>query len=566
MDHIFLPQNFCGKTHMSEWSNRVPQNPTIDADVLEYLVHMLMRKYSFSDKYDNEKFGYVPFHSEHLKLVSTRYRKHIQYLKDTEVIEVNDSYSTREKFTKAYRLRPKYKYATPLAKRLTNRRLLRLHNAVSQKEAERMREAKAKYPYLVRPLKRLEIDRKAALAYVDHLAQACRFFHGEKAYSELRWRFNLMRIQIERIAHGDISYLVDQKGRRFHSNLTSLKKELRNFLTYDGQPLGDIDIKNSQPYLSQLLLQPDFWEGRWIDNRPPSTKSQHRKKLREGKHSPETKYMQSEGKIAWNDVLQQKVDEDKVDQEADALEDTTQGRVNAGNAKTMEVTRVEETWALGINMLLRKAQMPASGGFALFRCIVNIGLYEFLIDQFPNQLAADSELKKLYVALGSPKITRDYMKKLTMVALYSKPNSRRPQSKFARRMFEHHFPEVIEVFAAIKEGKGKSYTRLPILLQRLESMLVLDRICKEFWKRYRKPVYTIHDGIVTTLPYLGKLREIAKSIITKAIGEVPNLISEEWAPSHLQDTIGDALDRMMSKQPSMPEQVQELYYLDDNEM
>ena len=95
MDHIFLPQNFCGKTHMSEWSNRVPQNPTIDADVLEYLVHMLMRKYSFSDKYDNEKFGYVPFHSEHLKLVSTRYRKHIQYLKDTEVIDVNDSYSPR---------------------------------------------------------------------------------------------------------------------------------------------------------------------------------------------------------------------------------------------------------------------------------------------------------------------------------------------------------------------------------------------------------------------------------------------------------------------------------------
>ena len=54
-------------------------------------------------------------------------------------------------------------------------------------------------------------------------------------------------------------YTVDKSVVRFHSNLTNLKKELRNHLTYDHQPLVNIDIKNSQPLLSQILLNKSFY-------------------------------------------------------------------------------------------------------------------------------------------------------------------------------------------------------------------------------------------------------------------------------------------------------------------
>jgi hypothetical protein len=52
---------------------------------------------------------------------------------------------------------------------------------------------------------------------------------------------------------------VDPNVHRFHSNLTCMKSIYRNLLTYDGQKLVSIDIKNSQPYLSTKLLDPKFW-------------------------------------------------------------------------------------------------------------------------------------------------------------------------------------------------------------------------------------------------------------------------------------------------------------------
>jgi hypothetical protein len=540
MKPIFLPENFDGRKHMQDWCTKVAPDSNIDPDILEYLVHMIMRKYSFSDKYEEKRWGYVPLYSLALKRVSTQYRKHLVYLQKTGVIDINDAYSTKQKFTKAYRLKPKYKYAKPVAKELTNRRLLRLHNRINQEEAERMRKVKAKYPYLVSSFEGLTIDREAALAYVDKLSGACLLLFGTEAWNKLRWRFNLMRLGIERIAHQDISYQVDEKGRRFHSNLVSLKKELRHFLMYNGQPLGDIDIKNSQPYLSQVLLQPGFWKGRLIDSRPASTKSRHRKFLAQGKESPENQYMLAEGKIGWNEVLQET--------DRTAARDTSN--------KVTEVDQITDRNREGINMLLKNHEKPDSSGFALFQGMINSGLYEFLMDQIPQSLIDDPEMRELYLRMKCPRISRSFVKKLTMVALYSPPGSKKTRTMFAQRLFKHYFPSVMEVFDAIKRGKKKSYTRLPIMLQRIESILVLDRICKEFSRRYRQPVFTIHDGIVTTLPYLPKLKAIAENVIKKAVGAAPNLVEEHWSPEHLAGKTDEVLKGMLYKTQEPPEKIE----------
>ena len=57
-------------------------------------------------------------------------------------------------------------------------------------------------------------------------------------------------------------YSFDEFSGRLHTVLTNLKKELRQFVTYDGKPLVSIDIKNSQPYFSTLLFNADFWAER----------------------------------------------------------------------------------------------------------------------------------------------------------------------------------------------------------------------------------------------------------------------------------------------------------------
>jgi hypothetical protein len=51
----------------------------------------------------------------------------------------------------------------------------------------------------------------------------------------------------------------DDKGRRIYTNLTGLKKELRQFLNYDGERLVELDIANSQPYFLNMLLSDNFF-------------------------------------------------------------------------------------------------------------------------------------------------------------------------------------------------------------------------------------------------------------------------------------------------------------------
>lgn len=61
-------------------------------------------------------------------------------------------------------------------------------------------------------------------------------------------------------------YQVDDNVRRFHSNLTNFKKELRNYLTYKGEKLVNVDIKNSQPLFSLNLFKIEFYNPESLHN------------------------------------------------------------------------------------------------------------------------------------------------------------------------------------------------------------------------------------------------------------------------------------------------------------
>ncbi|MFR1445798.1 hypothetical protein ACLUYJ_19770, partial [Acinetobacter baumannii] len=67
-------------------------------------------------------------------------------------------------------------------------------------------------------------------------------------------------MQVRGINEGWLRYGFSGKGHRFYNPISNLKRELRNYLTYEGKGLVSIDIKNSQPYFSILLHQPAFWE------------------------------------------------------------------------------------------------------------------------------------------------------------------------------------------------------------------------------------------------------------------------------------------------------------------
>ena len=73
-------------------------------------------------------------------------------------------------------------------------------------------------------------------------------------------QYNAIMHNISSIALGDYNVKIDSNVHRLHSAITNMQKVYRKFLTYDGKPLVNADIANSQPYLLCLLLNPSFWD------------------------------------------------------------------------------------------------------------------------------------------------------------------------------------------------------------------------------------------------------------------------------------------------------------------
>ncbi|RCU42293.1 hypothetical protein EIZ47_10125 [Chryseobacterium lacus] len=96
------------------------------------------------------------------------------------------------------------------------------------------------------------------------------------------------------------------------------------------------------------------------------------------------------------------------------------------------------------------------------------------------------------------------------------------------RIFADAFPTVYEMFKLTKTGKGK-HNRFPLLLQKIESDLMLRVICKKINKTYPQiPLFTIHDSIITTEPYIETVRNFINKYTRKYIGKEPTLKIEKW--------------------------------------
>lgn len=65
---------------------------------------------------------------------------------------------------------------------------------------------------------------------------------------------------LEKIYNKEIYHGFDKNGR-FHTNFTVLKKEIRQkFLKIDGDPIEELDVKNSQPFFLSMLMKQNGFE------------------------------------------------------------------------------------------------------------------------------------------------------------------------------------------------------------------------------------------------------------------------------------------------------------------
>ncbi len=138
---------------------------------------------------------------------------------------------------------PKYRQATFRLRLLTEKNLIeRLHGYKTIKRPVQR--------WLKKNLEKVEIV-SVADEYLQEIARA------EADGGCVEVRVDCYREQIRWIREKMWRFQADDFSGRLHTNLTQLKRELRAYLRVEGQPLVEIDIRNSQPLFIGLAAKED---------------------------------------------------------------------------------------------------------------------------------------------------------------------------------------------------------------------------------------------------------------------------------------------------------------------
>lgn len=248
MKHAYIPANL---DLVSILESNPPKFP-FDKEKLIYLLGNLVKlKVWQKSNTEEEKTEFIPLNSTYLQRKIYFYNYYLSYLVDNKILETNGRYVPGET-SRGYKLTSKYEEQEFIRVPITSFALTRKRIDQVTKELH----LKRRYGYLTQWFnKKLLIDNISAEAYLKKLMER----EGKDGDEKFIMKYRYRQISVDRIHNSDFEYTVDDTVRRFHSNLTNLKSGLRNLLTYDGKSLCSIDVKNSQPFISTILFNPEFY-------------------------------------------------------------------------------------------------------------------------------------------------------------------------------------------------------------------------------------------------------------------------------------------------------------------
>lgn len=209
-------------------------------DKYYYFIHKIYEEKLFDCRYEKDSF--IKLHGRTLRSIigERSYYPIRDNLVSKGIIEVNHNYSINE-FSKSYRLTDTY--------RGIKHRQIKL---IDEKILERIYRHKhstlinippgAEYKFLFNNLHKININHTEAVNFIN------------SNYSYDPDILNSYMISVDYIKEKEFFYHVDKTANRVHTNVSNLSRELRPFLTYKGRRLINIDIKNSQPFLFNILI------------------------------------------------------------------------------------------------------------------------------------------------------------------------------------------------------------------------------------------------------------------------------------------------------------------------
>ncbi len=489
---LYLPENLDLDQLIYDNPRPATFNP-YKKDKLVYIIHLLnamplMNKDLLSD-------DFISLNAQMLQKFIQNYNDYLNYLiNDLKIVETDGQYIVGRKST-GFRLIEKYRtsvVAVPILER-TFYKALQIHKnkkALSVKHLGYMTKWFNDYLQINMDAVTVFLEEELALKSKNydlwdynrikkaHIKPINQFIHAKMSAEKLNWK--------------DFYLMLDNNVYRFHSNLTNMRSIIRNAITYKGQKLVSIDIKNSQPYLSTLLLNRDFW----ITAKNGPKKDAF---LSISFDEPQILYMSS-----FNDIKGSKSNHININ--------------NINNNKMVPYTMLGEmNDALIQQGFDHYIQLVVSGKF-----------YEYLEEMFKQHL-------------GVGYADRKEVKTAVFQVLFTDNRFLGQDDAKPKKLFQKLFPAVYNIFSKIK-SKDKSL--LPRLLQSIESYLIVDVICKRIATELpNAPIFTIHDSIATTEEYVDAVELIMQEELYYAIGYPPKLEREYWELEKMDNALNKLRER-----------------------
>lgn len=437
--------------------------------------------------------GYVPLYSKALQDVVDNYKPYLDYAIEAGILESNERYIVGGS-SKSYRFTATYQgelteYKPTDFALLQNLRLYQ----------KRQRETVVDHVHLTKWFNpKLKMDNKKVEDFLDEEYQLKNENENLLDWDASRQKFKspyqqylCSKLAAEYITRGEYNLKIDDNVHRFHSNLTNMRGLVRNALTYDGQNLVAVDIKNSQPYFSTFLLDENFWNVNSTAINDPFCKSSS-EKVDPRELSISFYYKNAFNKLKLKDIKH--------------------------NIKQSSIIMLGETMVCLMNKGLKEDKNR------FIDLVVAGGLYEYLETAFKRDI-------------GMEGVTRDTAKIAVLQAFFSDNRFIGTEAAKPKKLFSELFPSAYKVFAAIKRNDK---TMLPVLLQNIESHFIVEVIARRIAKEHPKlPIFTIHDSIVTTVGNEQLVIDIMDDELTKGVGKAPTLKLEYWNPELIEDYLNE---------------------------
>ncbi|RZL43952.1 MAG: hypothetical protein EOP00_22110 [Pedobacter sp.] len=522
--YMYTPNGFDAHELINYYFHEEDTN--IKPEHLQYICHCIISSnITHKEKYWKKYFkdGFIPLRADYLKNILSNYKACLDLLVQSDVIVCDNHFIVGQK-AKGYRLHDRF-IGNGFKKVNTvggvKRQFWKQENKSPKSVEVKMREESVKHlvDHLKDPSFKINMDKvseylvtikKAAQVKANNIFKYGNIGKAESILRQSKINCDTFQEIAENINSKDFGTIVDKKGLRLHSPLTRMPSHMRKFLTYKGQKIIALDIKNSQPYLTLLILcNHNFY----------SCGAQQKKEVRLKWLDyelyqlllPLFKYIKT--------ITLQKFPETLAGIENESLQkyigDAILGRVYDSFVKEKEGTKK-----------FQKARNKVKEQFmeVLFDVPkITTELKEF-IEYYQRPFEVFNLIKSTsvgrYKKRRLPSSVNRRERALEALETRIKPNQDHSQA-VKKNTPNRPLNEYVE----IDEG----YTKLATLLQRIESYIVLDVVCKKINQIDPTiPLFTVHDSIATTEPHVNLVYDTIMEECKKIIGCPPKVHHEKW--------------------------------------